>query len=253
MRKNGATDFSINRSDPATCHTPRRNTEIDTLLRQSEQLRSFCSAVASIASSAYRNGFSSLLPTSAVSPNSSVINDNVFMPVAIMLVLEEKPAAESSRSIGGGCGGAASPASLFSPEDFETIMGQQEMQAKFEQMTKVLPIEGIVTTAEAALVSQWLCVVCCGVCLHLERCGWGKSFSSSLSLSDVVAVVAPCTLTHRSSGLCTKPVRRQVVCAGYSVHVWRQYSHAAQAVEDMLMNQLIAAIGQHICPDDFAK
>ncbi len=48
-------------------------------------------------------------------------------------------------------------------------------------------------------------------------------------------------------------MRRQVVCAGYSVHVWRQYNHAVQAVEDMLMNQLIAAIGQHIGPDDFAK
>jgi hypothetical protein len=43
------------------------------------------------------------------------------------------------------------------------------------------------------------------------------------------------------------------VCAGYSTRVWRQYSAAVQAVEDMLMDQLIAAIGQHIGPDDFAK
>ena len=103
--------------------------------------------------------------------------------------------------------------------------------------------------------NDWLIVVRCVLWarLHLERCAWGKSFSSSLASSDVVVVVAPRALTLRSSGLCTKPVRRQVVCAGYSVHVWRQYSHAVQAVEDMLMNQLIAAIGQHIGPDDFAK
>jgi hypothetical protein len=69
------------------------------------------------------------------------------------------------------------------------------MQAKFEEMTRVLPTEGIVTTAEAALV----------------------------------------------------------VCAGYSVHVWRQHSHAVHAVEDMLMEQLIAAIGKRIGPADFAK
>jgi hypothetical protein len=166
LRQDGAADFSIDRSDPATCHTPRRNTEVDTVLRQSEQLRSFCNAVVSVVSGAYRDGFSSLLPPGAESPSFSVINDNVFVPVAIMLALEEKPAAESSGGSGGGGGGgaaaSASPASLFSPEDFETIMGQQqqEMQAKFEQMNKVLPIEGIVTTAEAALVSGCaLCIV----------------------------------------------------------------------------------------------
>ncbi len=48
-------------------------------------------------------------------------------------------------------------------------------------------------------------------------------------------------------------MRRQVLCAGYSVQIWRQYSHAVQAVEDMLMTQLVAAIGQRIGPDDFAK
>jgi hypothetical protein len=174
------------------CHTPRRNAEVDALLQHSQQLQSFCGQLKAQVERTYHDGFTSLLPPGAESPNFEVVKDNVFVPVAVMLALEEA----TSRG-GGGSGGGGSPASTFAPQDFENILAQQqqEMQAKFEQMNKVLPIEGIVTTAEAALV----------------------------------------------------------VCAGYSVHVWRQYSHAVQAVEGMLLDQLIAAIGQHIGPADFAK
>lgn len=56
-----------------------------------------------------------------------------------------------------------------------------------------------------------------------------------------------------SSGVVTPVEANVVVCAGYSMLVWRQYNNAVQAVEDMLMQQLIAAIGQRIGPADFAK
>jgi hypothetical protein len=191
----GAVDFDIDRSNPAVCHTPRRNPEVDALLHQSEWLMAFCGNVRAQVERTYRDGFNCLLP-----PGTEVIDDHVFVPVAVMLALEKKKRHQSSGEEGGGGGtapGASSPASTFAPQDFEKILAlqQHEMQAKFEQMNKVLPSEGIVSTAEAALV----------------------------------------------------------VCAGYSVHVWRQYGHAVQAVEGMLMDQLIAAVGQHIGPADFAK
>ncbi len=61
------------------------------------------------------------------------------------------------------------------------------MQAKFEQMNMVLPIEGIVTNAEATLVSPVCPSVCAGVrrlTLGSGRLGW----RSVLVLVIVVAV-----------------------------------------------------------------
>jgi hypothetical protein len=200
----GGVDFAIDRSNPAMCHTPRRNAEVDALLRRADALRSFCDSVVRVVSSAYRDGFNSPLPPGAESPNLSIINDNVlsgFVPVTVMLALEEKPGAAESAGgghgarvgAGAGAGGdgeggggasAASPARLFSTEDFQNILGQQqqEMLAKFEQLSKVLPIDGIVTTAEAALVSGMpecsrvgvcacVCVcVCLSVCPYVRMC-----------------------------------------------------------------------------------
>jgi hypothetical protein len=191
----GAVDFVIDRSNPEVCHTPRRNAEVDTLLQQAMHLAMWFGQLKEQVERTFRDGFSSLLPLGTESPNFSVIDDHVFVPIAVMLALENS--RQSGDGGGGGAAGASSAASTFAPQDFEKILAQQqqEMRAKFEQMNKVLPIEGIVTTAEAALV----------------------------------------------------------VCAGYSQRMWRQYSHTVQLVEGMLMDQLVAAIGQHIGPADFAK
>lgn len=44
-----------------------------------------------------------------------------------------------------------------------------------------------------------------------------------------------------------------MICDRYCVEVGRQLSSAVQAVEEMLRQQVIAAIGKHIGPSDFAK
>ena len=192
----GLVQFTVDRSDASTCHTPRRNPEVDTLLLNGERLSRFCNQVKTQVEGLYRDGYRQLLPPGAEKPNLSVIDANVFAPVAVMLALEEAPAAAAANAEGGGGGGGGgaaagvvdqSPASLFSAEDFDTILQQQqqELAARFAQIEEVLPREGVITPVEANLV----------------------------------------------------------VCAGYSMLVARQYSHAVQAVEDMLMNQLVAAIG----------
>ena len=194
----GGVDFSIDRSDAAQCHTPRRNAEVDRLLTHAAHLTTFCDRVKAQVERTYRDGYSKLLPEGAEQPNLSVVDANVFAPVTVMLALEESN-GEGNGADGGSGGGSAgeSPASLFSAADFEKILEQQsqELEARFGQIREVLPSSGVVTPLEANVV----------------------------------------------------------VCAGYSMLVWRQYNNAVQAVEDMLMQQLIAAIGQRIGPADFAK
>jgi hypothetical protein len=81
-------NFDIDRSNPEVCRTPRRNPEVDALLCQSERLVAFCRRVGAQVERTYRDGYSSLLPPGAKSPNFSVIDDNVFVPVTVMLTLE---------------------------------------------------------------------------------------------------------------------------------------------------------------------
>ena len=188
-------EFNIDRRDATKCHTPRRNEEVGRLLENTSRFGSWCSSVQNQVKQAYNDGYSQLLPLGQESPNFSVINDNVFIPVAVMLALE--PSDTSGNGNDNTATSEASPASLLSSQDFAEILSQQQadLQTKFVQMKEVLPGQGVVTTVEAGVV----------------------------------------------------------VSLGYSVKLWRQYSHAVQAVEQMLMNQLIAAIGKRIGPDDFAK
>ena len=44
-----------------------------------------------------------------------------------------------------------------------------------------------------------------------------------------------------------------LVACGYSVRIWAQFNEAVQTVENMLMEQLVAAIGKRITPADFSK
>mmetsp|Transcript_37204 Transcript_37204/g.54779 ORF Transcript_37204/g.54779 Transcript_37204/m.54779 type:complete len:923 (+) Transcript_37204:98-2866(+) len=182
----GCVDFSINPADPL-CHTPRRNEEVAAILTWgTATMTRWCHSVARRVQKNYKDGYVTLLPRGVEKPNFSVIEGKVFLPVALMLALEENDSPD-----------AVSPAKTFSLDDFNAIMHQQQLQMKehIDSMDAVLPEDGVITTAEGAMVA----------------------------------------------------------CAAYSAKLWQQYQAAVQSVEDLLMSQLIAAIGKRIGPNDFAK
>lgn len=154
VKDDGRLEFNISRTDEA-CHTPRRNPEVDTLLRNSHSFAGWARLVRDQLETAYRDGYKHSLPAGEEQPNFNAIDSNVFVPVAVMLCLEERhPQLEES---GGGETTTASPAAAaapFSPSDFDKVMDiqQQQLDEKFELIRDVLRDEGIVTVAEAAAV-----------------------------------------------------------------------------------------------------
>ena len=182
----GLVDFSIDRKQACT---PRRNSEVDSLLSASRTLSHWCNAVKNAMKKDYTKGYSFLLPKNTSKPNFKAAQAFAFNPVPAMLTLEEC----ESRSIAA----RGSQGSPFSELDFEAIL-QLQRDNFGEQLSKIqslLPMEGVFTTAEANLVF----------------------------------------------GL------------AYSVALWTTFSDAVQAIEELLMQQLVAAIGKEIQPYDFAK
>ena len=156
VKDGGRLEFNISRTDEG-CHTPRRNPAIDGLLRNSHSFVGWARMVRDQLETAYRDGYKHALPNGEEKPNFTAIDSNVFVPVAVMLCLEE-----SGLQLNEGGGEATESAATFSPSDFEKVMDlqQQQLDAKFELIRDVLQDEGIVTVAEAAAV---VCAgyVCC--------------------------------------------------------------------------------------------
>eukprot|EP00750_Incisomonas_marina_P027551 INCI6203.8.p1 GENE.INCI6203.8~~INCI6203.8.p1 ORF type:complete len:711 (-),score=126.31 INCI6203.8:177-2309(-) len=59
--------------------------------------------------------------------------------------------------------------------------------------------------------------------------------------------------TMPATGVITPLEARLVLCARHSMVVWREYVQSIEALEALLMKQLVAAIGKHIGPKDFAE
>lgn len=137
---NNTVTFSIDRSNPATCCTPRRNPEVDAMLGHRDRFSHWCGNVETTLSRAYRDGYENPLPDGVPTPNFDVIEANVFVPVAAMLAVEDADAEEVEGGGGGGGGASgASPAKPFSAADLGAILDQQqaELGAKFEQIREV--------------------------------------------------------------------------------------------------------------------
>ena len=142
----GALNFSIDRSNPLTCRTPRRNPEVEAMLSHGDSFATWCDRVSTTITQAYRDGYDHSLPDGVDTPNFTVINDNVFVPVAAMLALEEVEEKQADGGDGDSSGGggapassSSSPAQRFSAADFGSILDQQqaELGAKFEQIREV--------------------------------------------------------------------------------------------------------------------
>lgn len=141
-------DFRINRSDPTSCKTPRRNPEVDTLIADVTKFIGWCGSVGAKIKAMYGAGCAPA--TSGAKPqcsNYNTVNSEVFVPVAAMLAMEEKPPSRS-----GNVSGTAS--TLFSREDLGKIMQFQEaaIDEHFAELERVLPTAGVFTIHEAGVV-----------------------------------------------------------------------------------------------------
>ncbi|MCS6901257.1 MAG: hypothetical protein RMJ98_16530, partial [Myxococcales bacterium] len=122
--------FSIDRTDPA-CHTPRRNPPVESALEALRALASWCSLVHSYF-------LRDLFPvhTEHSLDLSAISAEGVFVPVVPVFEMTHEAVGERSAAYAGS----------FLEEQ------QRSLTNRFAQIAKIFPQEGLITSADAALL-----------------------------------------------------------------------------------------------------
>jgi hypothetical protein len=218
-----AVQFTIDRSDSELCHTPRRNAETEAVLSAAAKLQSFFDVVAHQVWHAYetaKHTISSVVERVDLNRLQPV---GVVVPVHAMLAMEERTVSEtqqspaSGKSPTDGDGGNVSAGGADSASDSFTARGNGPRRVA--RLLSALDVEAILALQQQQLHSRLAAVA-----------------------EDLPA-----------AGTLAAAEARMVMAALYSQSLWRAYAEAVDAVEAMLMEQLVAAIGKEITPEDFAR
>jgi len=114
--------FTIDRNDTKHCHTPRRNKQIDTAIKEMQRLRAWANSLSN-----YLTNIGTSVVESSI--RKEIVNccNQLFDPIPATFVLEEvSPVVEGE-----------SPAALLSPNDVELILKRQQDVYELQLMSMV--------------------------------------------------------------------------------------------------------------------
>jgi hypothetical protein len=208
--QNNLAHFHINRTSP-TCHTPRRNRDVQQALGFGQALSTWATSVG--------EAMQSFASVSAYPTNHMAAARFIFLPP----ILFEQPLASASSYANRPTGNGVCNTSNSSMSDDASCSSDPSMPISTSQLVN--------RSAINLLLSQ------CSVSLR-AACG-PAVFTSSASREP------------ETEGLITQLEANILLGAGYAVRVWRQVAGGVAYVENLLRKQLQNAVGRVLHPSDF--